>query len=377
MRARRQSALIAILFCVMGLLAAYRLYEFHMRPIDPVPFVDLVVSKGYLVSFEPLGKRKPDTFDIHVNERYRAPDRFSTVFAYFIDTDRISDDWWFPWSWKHYTRSTLWDNGASFYSERIVIVDGAITRRPYPPLRMPVAKLPTVPELAIGSKEPLTRQEQLLFMFNHEFAHMIDLKYMSIPDTARQYYVQGTKAMYSENFVEAEGMFRKALGEFPWYPDALDHLGISARRRGKWGEALSCYERSLEISPNGEVALQNLIPVLMKKGDIDRALIAAGTLTVEHPGNPEGPFWKGQLLTNMEKWAEAVPELEHARELYLSRQSPGIVDVDVLRAKAFRQLGEYGQARLANSDLENSCRLYPMRSRDVPECAAIANQVAR
>ena len=374
MREPREKALIAILFCVLGLLASYRLYEFHMRPLDLVSFVDLVVSKGYFVTFDPFDNRKPDELDVHLNERYRAPNRFSTVFAYFIDSDRISNDWWFPWSWRHYTQTDLWDGGASFYTERIVIVDGAIIRRQYAPLSKRLARPSTITELAMGSNNPMTRRDHLLFIFNHELGHLIDVKYMNIPDAARQYYAQGTSAMYAGNFADAEGIFRKALGVFPWYPDALDHLAISARRTGKWDEALSYYERSLEINPDGEIALQNLIPVLMQKGDMEKALSTAEKLTAAHPENPEGPFWNAVLLTGMGKWPEAVPALDQARKLYVARQSPAIVDVDVLRVKAFRQLGEYGKARLATSDLANSCRLYSMRIRDVPECAAIANR---
>lgn len=85
----RETALVAIMLGMVGLASAYRLYEFETKPFDTAAFVASIVSKGYMVSYDP--EAKDSSVDIHINQPYRSPDHFHEVFAYFIDSDRIED----------------------------------------------------------------------------------------------------------------------------------------------------------------------------------------------------------------------------------------------------------------------------------------------
>jgi hypothetical protein len=350
---------------VVGLAAAYRIYQFETKPFDLVAFADLLVSKGYLVKYDPEVKDLP--VKVHINQHYQPPDRFHEVFAYFIDTDRLLKDWRVPWSWKQYVRSVFWDNARAFFPERILMVDGGMTRRDYP---RPTPSS-SMTELALGSGK-MDRKTYIEFVFMHEFTHLMDTTYMlpmAIPEAAQQDFKQGTQAMYSGNYERADQLLSRSVNEFRWYPDAWDHLGLVARRRGKVDQAVLDYERSLDINPDGEIALQDIIPALLGKGEFGRAEEAARKLEAAHAGNPEGPFWQGFLLMRSGQWETAITALDRARGLYATRRSPAIVDVDVLRVKAFRQLNQTTRAQMAIADLRNSCQAYPERATSVAECA--------
>lgn len=366
---RRQNIAIFLFVGVIALALAFRLYEYETKPFDPVAFANMSVAKGDVVSYDP--RFHDDTIVLHVNRPYRPPEHFHEAYAYFIDSDRIVNDWQVPWTWKQEMRSTLWDNGRAFFAERIVIMDGAITRRSY---AMPSNRAPSMPELAIGSGK-IDRPMFLQFMFLHELTHLIDTKYMlpnAIPPSARQNYDRGNVALNSGDFEQAGKLFNLAVEQFRWYPDALDNLGLVERRMGRTDQALVCYARSLDIDPAGEIALRNTIAALTDKGDLSGALAATANLEKILPQDPEGPFWRGLLLVAEGNYALAVPALERARRMYFDQKNPAVLDTDALRVRAYRQLHNAAQLAIAASDLKNSCGRYPDRGASSKECVTFS-----
>jgi tetratricopeptide (TPR) repeat protein len=366
---RRQIIAVCLFFGVIALALAYRLYQYETNPFDPVAFANMAVAKGYVVNYDPQFHDASTV--LHVNEPYHPPEHFHEAYAYFIDSDRIVKDWRVPWAWKQEMRSTLWDNGRAFFAERIVIMDGAITRRSY---AIPSDRAPSAPELAIGSGK-IDRPMFLQFMFLHELTHLTDTKYMlpdAIPPAARENYNRGNVAMNSGDFEEARKLFTLAIEEFRWYPDAFDNLGVVERRMGQTDQALACYARSLDIDPAGEIALRNTIAALADKGDLSGALAATANLEKILPQNPEGPFWRGLLLVEEGNYALAIPALEQARRMYFDQKNPAVLDTDALRVRTYRQLRNAAQLAVATTDLKDSCVRYPDRGASANECAAFS-----
>ncbi|HXJ87865.1 MAG TPA: tetratricopeptide repeat protein [Candidatus Binatia bacterium] len=365
---RRQIIAMGLLLGVVALALAYRLYEYETKPFDPIAFASLAVAKGYVVNYDP--QFHDSSTVVHINQPYRPPEHFHEAYAYFIDSDRIAKDWRVPWAWKEEMRSTLWDNGRAFFAERIVIMDGGITRRSY---AIPSGRMPSMPELAIGSGK-MDRPMFLEFMFLHELTHLTDTKYMlpdAIPAGARESYNGGVVAMSSGDFEKARNLYKLAIEEFRWYPDALDNLGLVERRMGQPDEALACYARSLDIDPSGEIALRNTIAALADKGDLPGALAATANLERILPQNPEGPFWRGLLLVGEGNYALAIPALEQARRMYGDQKNPAVLDADALRVRTYRQLHNAAQLATATADLKDSCRRFPDRGASLKECAAL------
>jgi tetratricopeptide (TPR) repeat protein len=366
---RRQIIAMCLFFGVIALALTYRLYQYETKPFDPVAFANMAVAKGYVVNYDP--QFHDDSTVLHVNQPYRPPEHFHEAYAYFIDSDRIAKDWRVPWAWKQEMRSTLWDNGRAFFPERIVIMDGAITRRSY---AIPSDRAPSMPELAIGSGK-VDRPMFLQFMFLHELAHLTDTKYMlpdAIPPAARDDYNRGNVAINSGDFEQARKLFNLAIEEFRWYPDALDNLGLVERRMGQTDQALACYARSLDIDPAGEIALRNTIAALADKGDLSGALAGTGNLEKILPQDPEGPFWRGLLLVEEGNYRLAIPAIERARRMYFDQKNPAVLDTDALRVRAYRQLHNAAQLTIATSDLKDSCGRYPDRAASANECVAFS-----
>ncbi len=370
MTLRRQNVAMFFFFGVIALALVFRLYEYETKPFDPVAFANMSVAKGDVVSYDP--QFHDDSIVVHVNQPYRQPEHFHEAYAYFIDSDRIAKDWQIPWAWKQEMRSTLWDNGRAFFAERLVIMDGAITRRSYP---IPSDRAPSMTELAIRSGK-ISRPMFLQVMFLHELAHLIDMKYMlsnAIPPSARQNYDRGNVALNSGDFEQARKLFNLAVEEFRWYPDALDNLGLVERRMGRTDRALACYARSLDIDPAGEIALRNTIAALADKGDLPGALAATANLEKILPQDPEGPFWRGLLLVAQGNYTLAIPALERARRMYFEQKNPAVLDTDALRVRAYTQLRNAVQLAIATSDLKDSCGRYPDRGASSKECVTFSS----
>jgi Flp pilus assembly protein TadD len=77
---------------------------------------------------------------------------------------------------------------------------------------------------------------------------------------------------------------REALLHKPDYPEALCNLGVLAKHSGRPHDAVTLYERALQLNPNFEVCERNLAPALV---DIATALMAQlpkdGPVSAEHP----------------------------------------------------------------------------------------------
>ena len=61
-----------------------------------------------------------------------------------------------------------------------------------------------------------------------------------------------------ERYEAAQACFERVLARDPEQPDALNHLGVIARRNGAFGEAEDYYRRALTANPEHRPSLRNL-----------------------------------------------------------------------------------------------------------------------
>jgi tetratricopeptide (TPR) repeat protein len=110
--------------------------------------------------------------------------------------------------------------------------------------------------------------------------------------------------------------------------DALDHLfrGRAAlaksASRGRFAEAISSFERALDLNPRFVEAQSRLAIALLARvldqmtdtedADIARAEELIAQVLAFSPSDPRGHFAKGQLLRVQRRCAEAIPEFEAA-----------------------------------------------------------------
>ena len=77
-----------------------------------------------------------------------------------------------------------------------------------------------------------------------------------------------------EQFVEAQGVYRRVLETSPDHPRALHFAGVLAHQLGRNDEALGLIERSLALGPDQADWYSNLGIVLQSQGRLDRAIDA-------------------------------------------------------------------------------------------------------
>lgn len=66
-------------------------------------------------------------------------------------------------------------------------------------------------------------------------------------DLADDFFYDGCDALDAKDNVQAERLFRKAIGIYPFHADSWGHLGIIYEERGKWIEASRCYWQGLQL----------------------------------------------------------------------------------------------------------------------------------
>jgi protein O-mannosyl-transferase len=71
---------------------------------------------------------------------------------------------------------------------------------------------------------------------------------------------------------EAITQYQKALEIQPRYADADNNLGSALLEKGRVDEAIACYQKALELQPDYALAHNNLGNALLRKGQVDEAI---------------------------------------------------------------------------------------------------------
>ncbi|TXD39906.1 tetratricopeptide repeat protein [Lujinxingia vulgaris] len=172
----------------------------------------------------------------------------------------------------------------------------------------------------------------------------------------------GVVAVQTRDYDEAERRLRRALEQSQAGLASVSrlncwlNLGIVHQRRSEYGEALSCFERSLRAAQAErhevafEVASHNLVTLLQDLG----AFAAAWELVERLEQRPavSGHFagrWssmlRGQLLLDQGRLDEAVSELARAEDELSAAPRLYAVEMRLRRAEALIALGQQERAR--------------------------------
>ncbi|MFB2767753.1 tetratricopeptide repeat protein [Pelatocladus sp. BLCC-F211] len=81
---------------------------------------------------------------------------------------------------------------------------------------------------------------------------------IAVAQTYEQLIQQGKNASASEDFAQAEAIWREALRRKPKDPDVWVFLGRSLRLQGKLDEALATYKKAIELNPRNPYAWNGL-----------------------------------------------------------------------------------------------------------------------
>ena len=164
-------------------------------------------------------------------------------------------------------------------------------------------------------------------------------------------------------YEEAIKCYDKAIDEksrHVWYDDwsgayALTLKGNALSSLGKYEEAIKCYDKALEINPNHPIViLVNKSGILFSKNAANtwfRNVSALSDLDVEvileiyekllenGPNNAYAWTWKGNILSNLGKFEEAIKCYDKALEI-----NPNYALAQTNKGNALSNLGKYEEA---------------------------------
>ncbi len=148
-------------------------------------------------------------------------------------------------------------------------------------------------------------------------------------EEANTHFEKGTEYLYAGEYEDAEREFLAAIVLDENFILALDQLAISYRRQEKFEPAIYYYNKSLEIFPEGEVALLNIGHAYLLVNDIDKAINSFGYFRFLYPEDPEGYFGLGQAYFLKEDFAAALDNLFPAYIMYTKLNSDLIRDAEM------------------------------------------------
>jgi tetratricopeptide (TPR) repeat protein len=323
---RRRLTVVALLALVVALGGAGRGWQFLDQPFTLSALLQLASRHGFLMQpTDPIAKYASKS-SISINEKWAGPTSYHAR-MYILDAQRIVNTWWFPRRLRRFVAQELYSSGVTFVCNRVMLLDGSISNRDP---RSVASRVSGLDEQYL-KPVPGKGADWLFLIFLHEQVHLVELHIdPKIAHALDSRFNAGNDLMKNGRFEAAAEQFKSIHGECPAYFQAIDHHAIAERRRDNPAEALRLYQLSLLVKPDNQIALQNMIPLLMESGRVEEARMQAATLTSLAPDNPEGPFWSSMIGFARSNAAEALRDLDRARDIYLRRRNPALLHADLL-----------------------------------------------
>ncbi len=157
-----------------------------------------------------------------------------------------------------------------------------------------------------------------------------------------------------------ERLFRHAAAVTSDNFIALDNIGVSLFARGRLGEAMDYYQRSLRIQPKNAQTLNNVGAVLTRQGKAEAEDWYHKALAID-PANVEALYNLGNAMVARERFAEAITFFEAALKM-----DPGHLEAH----------NNLGNALVKVGRLEEAAKHYRLALRLQPESAQTHRNLA-
>ena len=138
---------------------------------------------------------------------------------------------------------------------------------------------------------------------------------------------------------EAITHYQKALQIKPDYADAHNNLGNALLQKGRVDEAITHYQKALQITPDFAEAHYNLGNALLQKGDVDEAITHYQKALQINPDNAEAHDNFGMALLKMGRVDEAITHFQKGLQI-----EPDHVEAHNNLGNALLQKGDVDEA---------------------------------
>jgi tetratricopeptide (TPR) repeat protein len=138
---------------------------------------------------------------------------------------------------------------------------------------------------------------------------------------------------------EAISHYQKALQINPRYAQAHFNLGNALRKKGSVDEAIAQYQMVLQINPNHAQAYNNLGNVFDEQGRLDEAITQYQKALQIQPGFAEAHYNLGVSLRKQGRMDEAIAQYQEALQI-----QPGFAEAEYNLGNVFDQQGRLDEA---------------------------------
>jgi protein O-GlcNAc transferase len=128
-------------------------------------------------------------------------------------------------------------------------------------------------------------------------------------------YNLGNVLKEQDNLTEAVSFFQKALEINPNYTEAHNNMGNTFKDQGRLDEAISCFQKALKINPNLVEVYNNLGNTFKDQGRLDEAISCFQKVLEIKPNYAEAYNNMGNMLMGQGNLAEAVYYYQKALEI--------------------------------------------------------------
>jgi len=146
--------------------------------------------------------------------------------------------------------------------------------------------------------------------------------------SAQNWYIIGNDMMDDKKYDLAIESFELALKEDSTFVFALDHTAICYKRLGDLENAVKFYNKSLDVYPEGELALTNMGVIYTSVGEFEISNKYYLRLANLYPNNPEGFFGLAKNYLLLGEFERGVENISIAHKIYKKTKSPYIKDAE-------------------------------------------------
>ncbi len=147
---------------------------------------------------------------------------------------------------------------------------------------------------------------------------------------ANEHYNKGNSLLNQQNYKKAIQEFQKAMEYDHQFVFALDHISLCYRKLGDLEESIKYNQKSLDIYPEGDIALTNRAAIYSFQKDYPQALKYYKQLAAFHPNNPEGYYGQADICLKTKDYETGLKNLSIAHKLYQETNSPYLKDTEKL-----------------------------------------------
>ncbi len=123
-------------------------------------------------------------------------------------------------------------------------------------------------------------------------------------------FTKAVELTNSDQFDEAEVLFKEILEEAPEVPEAYNNLAYIYANREDWASAEASYLKALELRPGDSATTSALAQVYIKSGQQEKAEELVNQATGENPEDADAQFNRAVFLVNSGKTEEGLLAFE-------------------------------------------------------------------